>query len=128
MLILEVKMNIQQVNAYMAEKCGIKISGGKYFVYNYFKMFRSDYKEGTYANHIQDADIDMEWTIQDPRCREIVREKFSITTKYTPPNEYGWMSYKDDDTDGIKPFSKGGTPAEAEIACITAIAESDNGD
>ena len=59
------------------------------------------------------------WTIQDPRCREIVREHFNITTWY---DEVGYWNasqsyFKDSDCiDYSAP-----TIAEAEIACIHAI-------
>ena len=60
-----------------------------------------------------------QWTIQDPRCREIVREHFKIDTR-----EYyqgGWQCAAEDIYPPI-----GQTIAEAEIACIKAIKEAMN--
>ena len=107
MLILEVRMNIEQVNAYMAEKCGIT----KTNAYG-FPMYES-------GAHLLEM-----FDIRDPRCREIVREKFGVSTiKHNDQFE----CYVDNGT-GALLRNSGKTIADAEIACITAIAESDNGD
>lgn len=66
------------------------------------------------------------WSIQDPRCREIIRERFKlatipdgdnfcITIKCNP-----WISY----TTNKKETGK--TIAEAEIACLEAIHQQEN--
>lgn len=75
------------------------------------------------------GDSSIKWTLQDARCREIVREYYGITTKYTPPNEYGWIATPNE----IRWFASGGeedrlagmgkTIAETECACIQAIYE-----
>jgi hypothetical protein len=60
-----------------------------------------------------------QWTIQDPRCREIVRERFFPSAHYLRmPN--GVMTLHVN-CGGIHYNTKGKTIAEAEIACITAI-------
>lgn len=65
-----------------------------------------------------------EWTIKDPRCREIVREHFKIWTAYGPIgfDRMGWQA--------CTAYNKltnyhGNTIDEAEIACITAIYEAE---
>lgn len=65
-----------------------------------------------------------EWTIKDPRCREIVREHFKIWTGYGPIgfDRMGWQA--------CTAYNKltnyyGNTIDEAEIACITAIFEAE---
>ena len=60
------------------------------------------------------------WTLDDARCREIVREHFRFDTEI-----YGhdmWQCYSDIFDD----FVEGKTIAEAEIACIKAIKEAMN--
>ena len=58
------------------------------------------------------------WTLDDARCREIVREHFKITTVYLNyGNKGNWRSLQGS-IDGIAK-----TIAEAEINCIKAIRE-----
>ena len=66
-----------------------------------------------------------EWTIQDPRCREIIRERCQLTTDIRQDgSRYCFPRLNIDDA--IKYIGNGKTLAEAEIACITAIYEADN--
>ena len=69
----------------------------------------------------------MEWDLTDARCREIVREYFRIETR---EHSGGWLSIRyvwvrKTDKDGCtKRFcanGKGGSIAEAELACINSI-------
>jgi hypothetical protein len=63
------------------------------------------------------------FSLQDARCREIVREHFSICTIETVPNSEGdnWFSYV-----AIKSnYGEGKSIEEAEIACIAAIMEAE---
>lgn len=71
-----------------------------------------------------------EWTIKDPRCREIVRERFWLNTNRAgnstalmDGNYWSCSSSNNDVRRGLKPSYRGKSPAEAEIACITAIWE-----
>ena len=61
-----------------------------------------------------------EWTIQDPRCREIVREHFRIEMCRV---EDSWVAFQYLTDEDASIEGKGETIAEAEIACITAIWE-----
>jgi len=62
---------------------------------------------------------DFPWTLNDARCREIVREHIGIDTIQT---ENGWTCYSDwTKSKYFTPEYK--TIAEAEIACIKAIME-----
>ena len=69
------------------------------------------------------------WTITDPRCREIVREHFWLSTTRAgnstilmDGNYWGCTSTNTDIRSLYKkPVFYGKTPAEAEIACINAI-------
>jgi hypothetical protein len=90
------------INEWFAKKCGVTIDsvGGGYVFRGVF------YGWG--------------WTIQDPRCREIIREKFKIDTCEEDSGLGKWCAscyingvYR---TEGY-----GKTIAEAEIACLEAI-------
>lgn len=59
------------------------------------------------------------FTILDPRCREIIRERFRFDTEAFSTE--GWECYHRD----MDKFFSGKTIAEAEIACITAIFEAE---
>ena len=112
---------MDDINKFFADSCGIKISHSRYFSYPDFKSFRHEYKDGTYAKYIQDGNIDMEWSIDDPRCREVIREKFKIRTVWNESDNV-WKAYT------FTPFAEpnGRTIAEAEIACLKAIYENRN--
>ena len=113
-------MNIDE---WAAEQCGVEID------YNRFIISGAP----TYLLPIDNGDSEsyVFWSIHDPRCREIVREHFwlsttraSNSTVLMDGNYWGCTStnteirrlYK-------KPVFYGKSPAEAEIACITAIYE-----
>ena len=66
-----------------------------------------------------DIKAPFEWTITDPRCREIVRDHFKIITDVWPLG--GWCAHQHLETNRKDAIGK--TIAEAEIACITAIWE-----
>lgn len=59
------------------------------------------------------------WTIQDPRCREICREKFKLISGHTCHPQHDYSAHAHIDTDNYY----GKTIQEAEIACLTAIYE-----
>ena len=61
------------------------------------------------------------WYLEDPRCREIVREHFKICTVYDEEGHWKAYAFKPH----VEPNRK--TLAEAEIACITAIWEAQHG-
>ena len=63
-----------------------------------------------------------EWTISDPRCREIIREKFKTHT-YWDTDMFVCHYSKNGITDKNSITDYGKTIAEAEIACLTAIYE-----
>mgnify|MGYP001817531438 CR=1 FL=1 len=97
-------MTTKTVDEWTAEQCGFCIMTGL------------DDKEYFYRPNTTEPPYDFEWTIKDPRCREIVREHFKIDTR-----EYyagGWQSIAEDIHPPI-----GKTIAEAEIACIQVIYE-----
>ena len=96
-------MNIDE---WAAEQCGVEVFGNGSFII------------GSEHGH----SIWIDWTIQDPRCREIVREHFKIWTYYgsVGTDKMGWVSTSaNNDMAG----TYGKTIAEAEIECITAIWE-----
>jgi len=99
------------VDQWAAEQCGVEIfpfPTDKIVFYHLYWSFK-------------DTNYEYPWTIQDPRCREIVREHFKLSTIYrywVMPTE---MVYETTTRNCIK--YEGKTIAEAEIACITAIYE-----
>ena len=104
-------MNIDQ---WCAEQCGVELRqircGDESIAY----MWKHNGKTGH-----------DEWTIQDPRCREIVREHFRIETLYQH-GMYPWITSaydRDDECDELVGEGEGKTIAEAECACIQAIWE-----
>ena len=64
-----------------------------------------------------------EWTISDPRCREIIREKFGIETGYSNNGNWTTWTAKDFKNTDVNHSCEGKTIAEAEIATILAIVE-----
>ena len=93
-------MDIKTVNKITARLCGVDVATKTW-----------GYKEGNQYYVNSDP-----WTISDPRCREIVREKFKLATYQH--HEGAWLCTNP--MHKIESFGK--TIAEAEIACITAIA------
>ena len=106
-------MNIDE---WAAEQCGIVLYTPKQIN-----------EHGMYYYDDWGNDFDYEWTIQDPRCREIVREHFKIWTYYgsVGTDKMGWVSTSaNNDMAG----TYGKTIAEAEIGCIEAIYKTFEGD
>jgi hypothetical protein len=62
-----------------------------------------------------------EWTMQDARCREIVREHFDIYTMGGAVEKWAAVAYGEGGNTG----RNGKTIEEAEIACIKAIMEAE---
>ena len=107
-------MNIDE---WAADQCGIVLYTPKQIN-----------EHGMYCYDDWGNDFDYEWTIQDPRCREIVREHFKINTSYIDRNkwrsvEMKWRKKEPDSTGSYCISATGKTIAEAEIACIEAIYE-----
>ena len=92
---------MKDIDKWFAEQCGVDLEG----FYGWFQMVDGEpAKEGQH------------WTIQDPRCREVIRDKFRIETIRVFDLQ-DWYAY-------IDPFDgQGKTIAEAEIACCKAIYE-----
>ena len=67
--------------------------------------------------HIED-----DFDITDPRCREIVREKFRICTSPTHPNMFYARAYRAPST-VIQNSTRAKTIESAELACLVAIYE-----
>lgn len=99
------------IDKYFAEQCGVVLAessenqtwhngGIKYYWWE-----------------INDIKIGGEWTIKDPTCREIVRERFLIETMYDYLGTWESVSRKHDKE------GQGKTIDEAEIACCEAIYE-----
>ena len=100
---------MNDIDKFCAEQCGIEISAEPLKVYGYEIVNWSD------------LGLPRFWSIKDPRCREIVREHFDISTQrhYHRDGQLIWYSDKFSTSyDGY-----GITIEEAEIECITAIWE-----
>ena len=87
------------IDEWLADKCGIR----------YDEAFGTIYYNG--KNGLE-GDI---WTIDDPGCREIIREKFGIST------EYDLLGTWTVGNAGEGVFCQGETIEEAELACLQAI-------
>ena len=93
------------MNEWFAEQCGVE-----------------DILSGTYgADHytVNGRYINGTWDIKDPRCMQVVRERFSIATSH---GINGWlaMSYH---TNSIVGHTMYPTIIQAEYACCVAIYE-----
>ena len=102
-------MNITpEMNKWFAEKCGVAIEGNEEYPELDDKIYRSD-----------DCSI---WTISDPRCREIIRERFKVITdiSYSHNEPTGFICHQHLHTQGVR----GESIEEAEIACCLAIYQS----
>ena len=99
---------MSEINRWTADQCGVQLQEPHNYVI--------DNRSGEYWT------LGELWTIEDPRCREIVREHFHIATNsYTLPNGWGWHSTGlGSPAETIRYYK---TITEAEIACITAIWE-----
>ena len=99
--------DLKKVNKWSAEKCGAEL------VIPYTGMHKPNfiYKGKEYY---------YQWTLNDARCREIVREHFKIHINYMLSGRV---------ICGAHPYGGeflGNSSKEAEIACIIAIMESEN--
>jgi hypothetical protein len=95
------------IDKWCAEQCGIKFQN-----------------EGASHWYIPPSKLyPYEWTIQDPRCREIVCEEFKIHPLWVGFRGMGhgnyWIGYVNEQRLSIIEQRR----KEAEIACITAIYE-----
>ena len=99
---------MSEIDKWFADKCGIRCDDA----------FDTIYYDG--INGLGD-----EWTIQDPRCREVIREQYQLTTDIRQDgSRYCYPRLNIDDA--IRYMGNGGTIAEAEIACLKAIYENSN--
>ena len=97
-------MNYEKANAITARECDVAVysSAGCLWIRQEFDTY-----------------IEEEWTIEDPRCREVIRGHYRIDTDSASGDSY-WISGNDIVN------AKGKTIAEAEIQCILKICETDN--
>ncbi len=104
---------MNDINQYFADKCGVNTCVGdpSYAIplpywYHLVSGIKYLYK----------------WDISDPRCREIIREKYGLATDRF--REGNWSSFpRNIVTDAIKYMGNGETIPEAELACLQAIYE-----
>jgi hypothetical protein len=108
---------MKSIDRWSAEKAGVIIGDNP--DNKYWSVMQSDGMLYVYS----------EWTLDDARCREIVREHFKIDTVYAHTDigynriicpEGHWYSRVLDIAEGI-----GKTPAESELLCIEAIKQSE---
>jgi len=90
-----------------AEACGVVFQ--EYMTWGIYDFPN----EGDYIEY------DCEWTLDDARCREIVREHFLIDTTFASEGVECFTIHNGVDIEPVY----GKTIAEAEIACIKAILE-----
>lgn len=102
---------MSEIDKWAAERCGVELAE---ITNDDRRWYR---RKGKY----------FEWTIEDPRCREIVREHFRIETRDRVDSwlavQLKWSKHPDYPETVVCPSGQGKTIAEAEIACITAIWE-----
>ena len=98
---------MNDIDKWCAEQCGVNI------IYS-----MTDYPYWNYKG----VNYEYDWTITDPQCREIVRERFRILTS-PASNSNLWVSESRPFISGKELPYPSKTIAEAEIACITAIYE-----
>ena len=94
-------MNIHE---WAAEQCGVLVYDPNDYEYAKLGKFWTYNGVGYYT----------EWTLDDARCREIVREHFKIDTYFSIDM---WLSGRADASEHYA----GKTIAEAEINCIKAL-------
>jgi hypothetical protein len=91
---------MKDINEFYAEKCRVELWTNLYG----FSGYNHD---GGNKGH--------PWAIQDPRCREIIREKFNVQTQLLSGEWCGVAA-------GLPTIIEfGKTIAEAEIVCLEAI-------
>lgn len=93
---------MNDLDKWVAEKIGAKVDNGRRLIEQFGTLPRLSI-----------------FSLQDARCRELVREYFRIIT-YPYYSEKGWTC----SAEVIRPIF-GKTIAEAEIACIQAIHDSE---
>lgn len=102
---------MRDIDKWFAEQCGVKCDYDPFNFKAWWEM------EGQ-------VKLFYLWTIHDPRCREVIRERFFITTM--PHNDRKqWLSWASD-IEGTTELGK--TIAEAEIACCESIYEAREGE
>jgi hypothetical protein len=106
-------MDIDKLNKWTADKLAI-------YLYKPKEVNEHGYY---FYNKVDMRDCDYEWTMQDARCREIVREHFKVDTTWTTDND--WYCFVELDKDDYLVEERGKTIADAEIACIKAIMEAE---
>jgi hypothetical protein len=92
------------INKWAAEKCGIterNDGSGHFFDGDHYQFY--------------------EWTMQDARCRELVREHFKVCSDYFDGCWKAWSRTGD----FTATHGEGDTISEAEISCIEAIMKAD---
>jgi len=106
-------MNIETANKMTAEVCGVDIVEAHED--GCFKVEESWNHKSTYQHTSQ------QWTIEDARCREVVRKEFKLDTVSCHDGEgvFSWSAISNSGLECQAP-----TIAEAEIACILSICES----
>ncbi len=98
---------MNNINKWYADKCGIELI--------------EHFSEILYTSPMDD-NVNDTWTISDPRCREIIREKFRITTMIACNVLY--VSFlMPFDLIGIYENACFKTIEEAELALLQAIYE-----
>jgi len=100
-------MNIEIANKMMADACGVEET----------HRYMNGSGSATFGWLDNGKFIHGKWTIEDPRCCQIVREKFKIITTPTT-DSHMWLS-------GVNSsrYSTGKTIADTEIAAILSICE-----
>jgi hypothetical protein len=97
---------MRDVNEYFARQCGVELYTAK--------------EINEHGNYWYDgSEHQYEFTIEDPRCREVCRERFAVDTC-----EYGdhWEATgASRPSQSIPIIGRGKTIAEAEINCLIAI-------
>ena len=97
---------MKDIDKWFAEQCSVEIEG----FYGWFQMIDGEpVKDGQH------------WTIHDPRCREVIREKFRLKTVWFGT---GWFCHMMDEFNSFADVTcRGKNIAEAETACCEAIYE-----
>ncbi len=105
---------MNDINKWYADKCHIALDFIKYSGEPEHKRYEHFFYIG---DKLEVNDRSYPWDISDPRCREIIREKFQIINNYD-----GLGTWIAETFTGLG-FSAKGTIAEAELSCLQAIYE-----
>ena len=101
---------MNDLDKWAAEQCGVETWDNKEWEAGW--KFKRETGFSMHDNHYK-------WTLSDPRCREVFREKFKLSILFVI-DEWLCMWHRSES----KPITgKGKTIAEAEIACAKAIYE-----